>query len=232
MRLYRNQVFHSQYNGGRFLNGGVWDMLWLPLYFRQPAMIKNVLVLGVGAGAAIKKMSDQLPEANIIGIDIDAIHLSIAKRYVGLNAKQAPNVKLVCADAVEWLKHYKGPKFDVIVDDLFYEENAEPLRAVSFEANKQRWLGFIKRQLKSHGLLVANCVSAAQAGSLIDGQANSLSKSFPHGCLLRHRYYENVFSVVSHQPLLLAQWREQLATSFGTAGVKAARKTMTMRVLK
>lgn len=207
-------------------------MLWLPLYFRQSATIQRVLVLGVGAGAAIKKMSDQLPNAHIVGIDIDAIHIGVAKRYVGLNPKQAPNVELICKDAIDWLKQYDGPKFDLIVDDLFYEQDGEPLRAVSFAANKQHWLGLIKRHLSRHGLLVANCVSAAQARSLIAGQSYSLSKSFPHGCLLRHHYYQNVFSVLSRQPLLLADWRTQLATACGASSVNAAKKTMKMRVLR
>ena len=79
VRLYRNQVFHSQYHGGRLLNGGVWDMLWLPLFFRQPPDVSDtsdvfkkrlkplsVLVLGVGAGAAIKKISDYVPNATIV----------------------------------------------------------------------------------------------------------------------------------------------------------------------
>ena len=86
IRLYRNEVFHSQYNGQRLLNGGVWDMLWLPLFFRPPRSIKRVLVLGVGAGAAVKKILDYGHAVDMTAIDIDAVHLRIARRFVGLKA--------------------------------------------------------------------------------------------------------------------------------------------------
>ena len=47
IRLYKNGVFHSQWNPNRPLAGGVWDLLFIPALFAD-RQISRVLVLGVG----------------------------------------------------------------------------------------------------------------------------------------------------------------------------------------
>ncbi len=230
IRLYRNQVFHSQYNGARLLNGGVWDMLWLPLFFRPPQSIKKVLVLGVGAGAAIKKLSEHIDADKIVGIDIDKVHIGVAKKFVGLNAKQAPEVSLHHADAIEWLaddnrankKQSNKAGFDLIIDDLFYEQKGEPMRAVSFASNKQAWLKELKRALAPKGILVANCVSRAEGQSLVSGHKQSLPGSFEFAYQLRSPNFDNSFCVASRQMLTIKDWRNHLQSALGTSSVKRA----------
>ena len=79
LRLYRNRVFHTQVNAARLANGGVWDLLWLPALLQRPEYCKNILVLGVGLGAAIIKLRQFFPAAKIIAVDIDPVHLRLAK---------------------------------------------------------------------------------------------------------------------------------------------------------
>lgn len=230
IRLYRNQVFHSQYNGARLLNGGVWDMLWLPLFFRPPQSIKKVLVLGVGAGAAIKKLSEHVDANEIIGIDIDKVHIGVAKKFVGLNTKQAPEVSLHHADAIEWLADYNRANkkqsnkagFDLIIDDLFYEQKGEPMRAVSFALNKQSWLRELKRALAPSGILVANCVSRTEGRSLVSGHKQSLPGSFEYAYQLRRPNFDNSFCVASRHALTINEWRENLQNALGKSSVKQA----------
>ena len=120
LRLYRNEVFHSQYNGSRFLNGGVWDMLWLPIFFRPVDRPLRILMLGLGAGAALKKIQQYACIDKMIAIDIDATHIYIAKKFMFLTDKA---ISLHRADAEQWLSSYHGPAFDIIIDDLFYEQD-------------------------------------------------------------------------------------------------------------
>jgi cyclopropane fatty-acyl-phospholipid synthase-like methyltransferase len=228
IRLYRNQVFHSQYHGGRLLNGGVWDMLWLPLFFRQPDKPLRVLVLGVGAGAAIKKISDYVPSANITGVDIDKIHLHVARRFVGLDRRR---VRLIHADAIDWLQNYNGPSFDLIVDDLFFEHEGEPCRAIAFAANKGRWFRRIKACLAPNGLLIANCVSSQEARSLVSGALCSLPSAFSSGYTLREPNYENIICIASRRPLTLADWRDHLASALGQGASPVLSPTQKFRRL-
>ncbi|MBT8148841.1 MAG: methyltransferase domain-containing protein, partial [Gammaproteobacteria bacterium] len=191
VRLYRNGVFHSQYNGSRLLNGGVWDMLWLPLCFLPTQQVRRVLMLGVGSGAALKKIHDFYPQAKLTGVDIDGQHLRIAKRFTRLCSA---NIKLIEADAQAWLRTAQGFKFDIIIDDLFIEQGGEPSRAFAFDA---KWLGLLRRRLAKNGLLVANCVAMAEARQLLQQPAAKTQRpgarpGFDQGYTLQQAGYANV----------------------------------------
>lgn len=123
----------------------------------------RVLVLGVGGGAVIRQIKHFYPSADIVGVDIDPVHLSIAKRFFGVTPAIA---SLYEADAKEWLQHYvkqcKGKptpeRFDVIIDDLFGHHNGEALRAFPVDAE---WSQILLKACRRDGLIVANFDSAA-----------------------------------------------------------------------
>ena len=153
-RLYSDGVFHSQFNSKRAITGGVWDLLMLPAFFYSAESIQRVLVLGVGGGAVIHQLQRYIKPVEIIGVELNPVHIMVAKRYFAITNKLA---KLVEADAVKWLDEYSGPPFDMIIDDLFGEHNGEPVRAI--KANKE-WLEKLNSHLNPEGLLVMNFVSA------------------------------------------------------------------------
>ena len=152
-RLYTDGVFHSQFNPNRAITGGVWDLLMLPAFFYPSGDIQRVLVLGVGGGAVIHQLQRYFKPVEIIGIELNPVHIMVAKRYFGITNKLA---QLVEADAIEWLENYSGPPFDMIIDDLFGEQDGEPVRAI--KANKT-WFEKLNSHLSPEGLLVMNFVS-------------------------------------------------------------------------
>ena len=152
-RLYTDGVFHSQFNPDRAITGGVWDLLMLPALFYPRESIQRVLVLGVGGGAVIHQLQRYINPAKIIGIELNPVHIMVAKRYFAVTPKLA---ELVEADALKWLDNYSGPPFDMIIDDLFGEQDGEPLRAV--KANKE-WFEKLNAHLSDDGLLVMNFIS-------------------------------------------------------------------------
>ena len=153
LRLYTDGVFHSQFNSAHAVTGGVWDVLMLPALFYPENTLQRVLVLGVGGGAVIHLLQRYIKPAEIIGVELNPVHIMLAKRYFGITNKLA---KLVQADAVKWLDNYSGPPFDMIIDDLFGEQDGEPLRAV--KANKL-WLEKLNNHLSPEGVLVMNFIS-------------------------------------------------------------------------
>lgn len=227
LRLYRNEVFHSQYNGGRFLNGGVWDMLWLPIFFRPVDRPLRILMLGLGAGAAIKKIQQYACIDQVIAVDIDATHIYIAKKFLHLTDR---SISLQRADAEQWLSRYNGPAFDIIIDDLFYEQDGEPLRAVDLHSNNGAWLSLLKRHLLKGGLLIANCTSPAEARSLVS-KTSSSRRVFKYGMRFSKSAYANILAVVSDMPVTRQQWRVYLAASAGSARLKEAEAAHTLRSL-
>lgn len=176
VRLYRNGVFHSQFNERRPISATPWSLLLLPAYFRPAGSIRRVLVLGVGGGAVIRLLHHCLRPDEIVGVELDPTHISVARRFFGVSSRMA---QLVQADARDWLHCYRGPPFDLIIDDLFGEAEGEPVRAV--EADKA-WLSALSSHLSRDGVLVMNFVSSpdlkAAAGVLKTLKRGSLALAY------------------------------------------------------
>jgi spermidine synthase len=152
VRLYSNGVFHTQYNPKQLFTGSVWDLLSIPALLYDPTDIKRILVLGVGGGAIINQFNHFLCPNRIIGIELDPVHLFIAKKFFGLRKK---NITLVNQEAKAWLLNYRAAKFDLIVDDLFFEENGEPARAIPADKD---WFQLLISKMNPNGMLIQNHV--------------------------------------------------------------------------
>ncbi|MGI1677779.1 MAG: hypothetical protein K6L75_03535 [Cellvibrionaceae bacterium] len=166
LRLYTNGVFHSQYNPLYPIGGTIWDLLALPALYSSHK-IKRVLLLGVGGGAVIQQLKSLIDCDEIVGIELDPIHIKIAKKYFKVidqnnnsnnregNKKRKHQCKVIlhCADAIKWLKEYRGKKFDLIIDDLFFEEEGVPQRAVPADS---KWCGLIAKHCHANGTIVMN----------------------------------------------------------------------------
>lgn len=150
IRLYKNRVFHSQWNPERPLSGGVWDLLFLPALFRPVGSVQRVLLLGVGGGAVINQYVQLLSPETITGVELDGQHLKLARRFFALHD---PSVVLHCADAIGWLRKYRGPAFDVIIEDLYDERDGEPERVVDAD---NTWFSELLAHLNPQGVLVIN----------------------------------------------------------------------------
>jgi len=184
-RLYSDGVFHSQFNPKRAITGGVWDLLMLPTFFYPPESIQRVLVLGVGGGAVIHQLQRYIKPTEIIGVELNPTHIMVAKRYFGVTNKQATLVK---ADAIEWLESYSGPAFDLIIDDLFGEEEGEPVRAV--KANKA-WFEKLNSHLSEDGLLVMNFVSKKDLKNCAAVSYKKVANSFVNSFQFSLENYDN-----------------------------------------
>ncbi len=172
-RLYTNGVFHTQYNPGRVVTGGIWDLLMIPAFFKPADEIKRVLVMGVGGGSVIRQLNRFVSPDHIVGVELNPVHLYVAKKYFGVNHSEA---ELIEADAISWLNDYDGPPFDLIIDDLFAEEAGEPVRAVAAD---HEWLSVITRNLNIKGMLVMNFISTETLKScaLLSENRNNIYRS-------------------------------------------------------
>ena len=152
-RLYKDGVCHSEYNPQKIVTGSVWDLLSLPAFFYELGEIKRILMLGIGGGASILQLHQLIEPDEIVGVELNPMHLYVARRFFDL---EKTNINLINEDAVTWLESYDGPVFDMIIDDLFIEDKREPIRAV--EANED-WVKLLTKNLNTNGVLVMNFVS-------------------------------------------------------------------------
>ena len=81
--------------------------------------IKNVLILGFGAGSVAQILQKELLlNCKITGVEMDPVVLELANRYFDLKSLQ--NTQVVCDDALHFVTHDTN-MYDLIVIDLFIE---------------------------------------------------------------------------------------------------------------
>lgn len=187
-RLYTNGVCHSQYHPERTHNGGMWSLLMLPVFFHPTARVRRVLVLGVGGGSVIHLLQRFAAPVEITGIELNRIHLQIARQFFGIKKSMA---KLYCADAVQWLNAYDGPAFDMIIDDLFGNDtNLE--RAVPADTP---WCKTLLKNLNHNGILVMNFIGAKALRSSACVTNPGITRHFKSAFQLSLPAYENAIGV-------------------------------------
>lgn len=173
-RLYTDGVFHSQYNPShRGITGSVWDLLFLPSQFYAPQEIRRVLVLGVGGGAVIHLLNQFMQPQQIVGVELNALHIKLAQRFFDL---KYANLELVQADAIDWMIEYEGEPFDLIIDDLYFEADGEPQRAIEADAS---WFDVLIENLTEQGALVMNFVNYREWRDSAYFSADFVQEAFP-----------------------------------------------------
>lgn len=220
VRLYTNRVFHSQWNPNRILAGGVWDLLVCPTFLLpEPRILKRVLVLGVGGGAVIRSLDSCYALESITGVDLDPIHLSIAKRFFGVNVKamSVEDLRLVNAEASAWLSSNRA-RHDFIVEDIFKEDDlGQPVRAI--EASES-WLAQLVSRLTSQGMLVMNFESQEQWQSTKKRMRKVHGHSFSSCAMFTLPQYENCIGVFSRVGLNIHCFEENVTRYAGVSASK------------
>lgn len=204
VRLYTNGVFHTQFNPRRPFSGGVWDCLSLPSIYRCASKQKRALVLGLGGGAVVRQLHLLLPDVHITAIEIDAVHIQIARRWFGITDSMATVIE---SDAVDWLESYEGLGFDYIVDDLFGHLDKEVKRARQLD---KKWLGHLSRNLNSEGTLVCNCDSMRELTSSL---ASYRGLGFVDAHSWQQPNYDNAIGVFLKEPVGSRAWLHNLGAS-------------------
>lgn len=203
LRLYTDGVFHSQFNPEQPVGGHIWDLLLVPVFFRKnPA--RRILVLGSGGGAVMRQLNHFLPEAHITGVDINPLHIHVARRYFGVRGR---TYTLIEADAIQWIKDYQGEPFDYIVEDLYGEDDGEPVRAVKAT---QVWFRVLCRHLTPDGVLAMNYLGPRELKACSWMQSVRTREFSPYGERFYIPQYDNIIAVFSPEKLSRKVFRENL----------------------
>jgi len=194
-RLYTNGVFHTQHNPDHLFSNAVWDMLSVPALFAKHTPL-SVLMLGVGGGSAIHQLQKLMTPAEIVGIDINQVHLKLAEKYFDLHYQ---NLKLMHADGIAYVRRCKR-KFDLVVDDIFVEAS-NPVRPMAMDQN---WLGQTIRLVSNSGVLIQNHISTRSINTMLKEQQGLLRAEFSSLLIFRAATCENA---------VLVAYRDQASVS-------------------
>lgn len=184
-RLYTDGVFHSQYHPTRALAGGIWDLLMLPVFFKPGMAFRRVLVLGVGGGTVLHQLRQYAEVDQILGVELSPLHLEVARRYFDVEQCGA---ELYEAEAQQWLREYSGPKFDLIIEDLFTEQDGEPVRAIPAD---KAWFKLLTQNLTRDGMLVMNFIGRRTLRECAWFDDPALRKALPGGHQFTLPAFEN-----------------------------------------
>lgn len=110
--------------------------------------IKNVLILGLGAGTVAEVINKKWPDAKMVGVEIDPVMVDIGKKYFNLN--DVKNLKIVIDDAI---KLKSSENFDLIIVDLYKGY------AIEKKIKSERFLQKIAQLLEKNGVVIFNVIS-------------------------------------------------------------------------
>ncbi len=113
-KLLSDGVTQSADYSSSYARSGYWHKA-AEIIIKLKPTAENVLFLGMGSGTAIRYISESLPRAHLVAVEIDPIMIDVAKRFFSFS--EIPNLKLITADAFEYIK--TSPRFDVLFVDLF-----------------------------------------------------------------------------------------------------------------
>lgn len=185
LRLYRNGVNHSQWNPDRPLSGSIWDLITLPALHRPVGSLDDALMLGFGAGTVARQLCDLAGVGRLVGVEMDPMHLSIAQGFFDCDQR----CELVAADAVEWIAEQdKSASYDLIIDDLYGEENGIPIRCAPTDSD---WWHRLADLLRTGGMLVLNTIEPERIQDLPLLGENALKLRFPNNIMYQIDGYEN-----------------------------------------
>lgn len=185
IRLYTNGVFHSQYSPRHLFTGAIWDLLTLPALFSH-SRVDNVLMLGVGGGAAIHQLNRLLSPQKIVGVELLRVHLDIARRFFDVG--DYDNVTLYHDDAVKWLQR-NPDRFDLVIDDVFVDGIDDPLRPM--DGTNDAWYLPLSEHITDTGVLVQNHVMPELAREQVGRNEKLLKAHFKSAILFRVPTFEN-----------------------------------------
>jgi spermidine synthase len=190
LRMYTNDVMHTQYHPAYQLTRGVWDLLALPALALPK--VERVLLLGVGGGAAVHLLRLWCPGVHITGVELNPVHLQLAKRFFGLKGR---NLTLVQGDARDFVNQYRGQPFDLVIEDLF---GGDGIPDRTFAADR-RWCNALAKLVSPQGALVINTLSTRQLRETALVSDRSVRKQWRSGLRLMLPAYANAVGVFYRQ---------------------------------
>tara|TARA_Y100000739_G_scaffold215100_1_gene209453 strand:- start:1487 stop:2047 length:561 start_codon:yes stop_codon:yes gene_type:complete len=163
--------------------------------------------LGLGAGTVVLQLQALFPSARFTAIEQDPIHIEVARTHFGVDKART---QIHCQDAVEFVARYRGPRFDLVIDDLFIGSAGIPKRAVRCD---HRWLQQLKHCLDPNGILSINFADYAElrCSALVD--CLKTPNGFKSGFGLRSPATENVIATLLPFEAQSADLRAHLAAT-------------------
>lgn len=145
-------AIHATWHRQRFLTGMAWDAICAASLLNETGLPKNLLMLGLGGGTAVRQLKRLIPNLAVTAVELDSKMISLARKFMHLDKL---GIDIHAGDAYTWLKQNKQ-EFDVIVDDVYGSGELDVMRPTAYTGEMAVAL---KRSLTPDGIFVANLVT-------------------------------------------------------------------------
>ena len=155
------------------------DFFHLALAYKPDA--RDVLFIGLGGGAAPKRLWRDFPELRLQTVELDPVVVDVAYRFFEL--PRDPRLKVAVDDGRRYLDD-DDRKWDAIMIDAFYAD------AIPFHLFTSEFMELVRSRLNPGGVVVTNAIGA------ITGEQSRLFRSV-------YRTYRTAFPTVLVHPVIL-----------------------------
>jgi len=198
--LIVDETFASLHREDGPATGCVWDAIAAPALLLTGRRRPRVLVLGLGGGSAARIVRAILPDASIVGVELDRDVVRAAREHFGLDAL---DLELHVADALEFLRGERR-RYDLILEDVFVGRGDA--------VHKPDWIphpghDLARERLRAGGVLVSNTIDERAIVEAV------LVRSFAHVLRIEVEDYDNRILVASDAALDARGLRARVAAS-------------------
>ena len=198
--LVVDETFASFYRPGEIATHCVWDAIAAPILWLPPQRRRRILILGLGGGSVARLARAIAPDAEIVGVELDAEVVRLARSHLDLDAL---DLQVEIADALGWLEQATG-RFDAILEDVFIGRGDD--------VHKPDWIPepahrLARAHLSKGGVLVSNTLDEHLA------VASSMRDAFEDVISIEIEDYDNRVLVAGSGGLTGAAMRRCVAES-------------------
>lgn len=178
LKLNENKYFHS-------VNGEDFFRSYLVYFLAGPLLtggdVKDIAVLGMGAGSSILELKNLYPDVKIDAVEIDPVVVDTAYRYFGLS--DVKDIKTYIEDARTFVRS-NNKMYDILEIDLFQGGPYTPF----YTATKE-FFSDCYGSLKDSGLVMMNILDMSDEKIIAGPIENTILTVFPK--LYEVRYGSN-----------------------------------------
>lgn len=193
LELNEGQATHSIYHPSRLLTGGPWDYYLAAPYFApgvEPADLKSVLMIGLGAGTVPKQMTQIYGPISIVGVEIDPRIVDVGREYFDMTES---NLEVVAQDGRYFLMT-DDRKYDLIGTDAYQQPY------IPFQMTTKEYFQHVRDRLTPNGVAVINVGRTSTDFRLVHTIAGTMKAVFPNIYIIDIPSTINSIVVATNQP--------------------------------
>lgn len=159
--------FDESWQTGMVIDDPFESVFRYPDYFHlamaQNPGIRDVLVIGLGGGAAPKRFWQAYPEVRIDAVEIDPKVVEVARAYFGV--REDERLHLAVGDGRRFVET-AGKRYDLIIIDAYHAS------AVPFHLTTREFMGSLREHLNPGGVVAFNVIGA------LEGEGSDFFRAF------------------------------------------------------